>query len=756
MPTDGSSSYHLIVWFGSNRYVFPPNHDVIIGHDGAADIRLDGAAAHTQVVLHHRGDQWIAVDRGGGGMYVGGVRMSTVFIHDGRRITLGDPQHGPLLIFQFVALPTPPPRPAPAPPPPAPPTPPRDRAAAIRRLTGQARKLLPQKTEAASEKAPSAASRRGAVVQRLVVATHKLPNLLPQKDKDRPSEPAPVPAPGDGPLEVRRVRFSADGHQALADVSFTAAPGTLTAVIGLSEASTSALADVLGGAVQPSVGTVEFGGHAVAADHIRPRVAAVPRHDLLHPQLTLEQALHYAAELRFAPDTSAERRDESVRSVLDEMKLSRVRTVQLKKLTAEQRKHASLAVELLTDPALLVLDEPTAGLEPEAKQQLRETLRRLADDGRVVVVATTSHADLEGCDQVLILTPTGIPVFAGPPTQIAADLGTDDWTEIVARVSADPYGAHDEYLARHQATTTEPSAEAAPQKFGNSEPPTYPNVWRQIRIAIKRQAWLVAADQRYLIFLTILPVLFGAIALLMPGPAGLGPASPYGNSPDEAVAILAVLNIGAVAMGTALGIRDLFGESRIFRREQAHGLSATAFLTAKVVVYAIVAIVQTSIITVTAAVGKGAPTHGAVLLGNATFELFVILAVTTVVSAMVALAISAFASYFEQVLLTAVLIVFASLVFAGALFPVAGRFGLEQIAWFVPARWSFAALASTVDVHAVNLLAAADSSWKHAAGPWLRDMGMLIGLGAIATGALRWGLRRLVNRPAVTELSQAP
>ena len=118
------------------------------------------------------------------------------------------------------------------------------------------------------------------------------------------------------------MRFSVDGDQALADVSFTAAPGTLTAVIGLSEASTSALADVLGGAVQPSVGTVDFGGHDVAADYVRPRVAVVPRHDLLHPQLTVEQALRFAAEFRFTPSTSADHRDEVVRSVLDGMELT--------------------------------------------------------------------------------------------------------------------------------------------------------------------------------------------------------------------------------------------------------------------------------------------------------------------------------------------------------------------------------------------------------------------------------------------------
>ena len=96
---------------------------------------------------------------------------------------------------------------------------------------------------------------------------------------------------------------------------------------------------------------------------------------------------------------------------------------------------------------------------------------------------------------------------------------------------------------------------------------------------------------------------------------------------------------------------------------------------------------------------------------------------------MVALALSSLAAYSEQILLTAVLIVLVSLVFAGAMFPIAGRFPLEQIAGLVPSRWGFAAAASTVDVHAVNPLAEADDSWKHSSGQWLLDMGMLIGFG---------------------------
>ncbi|MGB6209890.1 FHA domain-containing protein, partial [Mycobacterium sp.] len=116
MPTEAFAS-PLIVWFGPKRYTFPVGRDVTIGRDNRADIRVDGATgstSSTHVVVHHNGRQWIAVDRGEGGIYVDGVRMSTVFIHEGKAITLGDPQHGPRLVFQLGAPPPPPP---PLPPP---------------------------------------------------------------------------------------------------------------------------------------------------------------------------------------------------------------------------------------------------------------------------------------------------------------------------------------------------------------------------------------------------------------------------------------------------------------------------------------------------------------------------------------------------------------------------------------------------------------------------------------------------------------
>lgn len=535
-------------------------------------------------------------------------------------------------------------------------------------------------------------------------------------------------------------------------MSFTAQPGTLTAVIGPSAAARTGLVNIVGGAVRPSFGHVTIGGHDPHATDARPHVGMVPQEGLLHPQLTIEQALGYLAELRLPPETSDDDRRQVVSQVLGGLELTSVRTLQVDKLSREQRKRASVAAELITAPSLLVLDEPTAGLDRPQRQRTMAALRRLADAGRVVVVSTTSVDHLDTCDQLLMLTSTGMPGFAGPPGEIEAALHTSDWPEIFDQLTNDPDRAHDEFVARGQSA---PPKEAPPAPVEPLGRPAQLGLARQIAVAARRQAWLIVGDQRYFIFLTLLALLFGGLVLTVPGHAGLGHANPYGNSPDEALEILTVLNFGAVVMGTALTVRDIFKERFLFRREQAEGLSTTAYLTAKIGVYSLVAVVQTAIITTVAVAGKGAPSRGAVLLGSAALELYVVVLVTAIVSAIVALVLSSVAKYAEQLLLMAVVLILISLLFSGGAFPLGGRFVLEQISWLLPSQWGFAASASTVDLHAVNLLAGHDAVWRHSTGWWLFDMAMLIAFGVACTAFVRWRLRRIPEpAEALTEVAQ--
>jgi hypothetical protein len=201
-------------------------------------------------------------------------------------------------------------------------------------------------------------------------------------------------------------------------------------------------------------------------------------------------------------------------------------------------------------------------------------------------------------------------------------------------------------------------------------------------------------------------------------------------------------------MGTALTIRDLVGERAIFRREQAAGLSASAYLAAKIGVYSIAALVQIGVLTWIMIAGKGAPTRGAVILGNATLELYVTLAATGIVSAMLGLALSSLARSSEQLMPMLVVTIMVSMVLAGGLIPVTGRLGLSQSSWLLPARWGFAASASTIDLRDVEPVVPADRLWSHSPHFWLLDMGMLVLMGVVITGLVRFRLR-LPMRPVI-------
>ena len=120
-----------------------------------------------------------------------------------------------------------------------------------------------------------------------------------------------------GGLEVRNVEYVVDnGKQLLSDISLTARPGTLTAVIGGSGAGKSTLARLIAGYTTPSSGSVTFEGHDIHAEYasLRSRIGMVPQDDVVHRQLTVKQALSYAAELRLPPDTSKNRPSQGRRS----------------------------------------------------------------------------------------------------------------------------------------------------------------------------------------------------------------------------------------------------------------------------------------------------------------------------------------------------------------------------------------------------------------------------------------------------------
>jgi ABC-type multidrug transport system ATPase subunit len=547
-----------------------------------------------------------------------------------------------------------------------------------------------------------------------------------------------------GGLEVNSVQFKIDGKQLLDNISLTARPGTLTAIIGGSGAGKTTLSRLIAGYTRPTGGTVTFEGHDIHAEYatMRSRIGMVPQDDVVHRQLTVNQALGYAAELRLPPDTSKEERAQVVAQVLEELDLTKHADTRVDKLSGGQRKRASVALELLTQPSLLLLDEPTSGLDPALDRQVMLMLRQLADAGRVVLVVTHSVSYLDVCDQILLIAPGGKTAFNGPPSQVGAALGTTNWADIFANVGADPDEANRRFVEQGGRRDSQAPGPESPADLGEPVPS---NLLRQLSTIARRQIRLVISDRGYSAFLAALPFLTGAVALTVKGPhPGLGPADPLGLAPTQPQYIMVLLNFGAVLMGTSLTIRDLMGERPIFRREQAVGLSTMAYLLAKVSVFYAFAIAQAAVAVFIVRLGKGAPTAHPPFFDNATFSLFVTVAGTCIASATLGLVLSAVAQSNEQIMQLLAGSIILQLVLAGGMIPVTGRAGLNQLSWLTPARWGYAAGASSIDfpdLVKVKQIPTNDPIWQHSKHIFLFDMAMLAALSLLYGGYVRWRIR---------------
>ncbi|MBA3525282.1 MAG: ATP-binding cassette domain-containing protein, partial [Geodermatophilaceae bacterium] len=527
-------------------------------------------------------------------------------------------------------------------------------------------------------------------------------------------------------VRVDHLTFQLGNGRVLTDrVSLTLRGPALMAVIGPSGAGKSTLLRLMSGELPPSSGAARYHGVTVHnhQGELRSRIGVVPQHTIAHRQLSTAKALGYTAELRLTGDTSGAERRSRVEEVLHELGLSEHGSTRIDRLSGGQQRRLSIAFELLTRPSLLLLDEPTSGLDPGLVRLVMNLLRGLADTGRQVILTTHDLGHLEMCDTVLILVPGGRTSYLGSPIGIPAFFGTDDWADIFDSLNrptqsavVDPVPPRRRRLGR-RATRTLTEAPEGPQSAMRAR-------WtQQLAVVARRQLAILSADRPYAAFLLGLPLVLATLALTVPGGAGLSP--PADPSSTEATRLLVLLVVGAAFMGTAATIRDLVAERGIYQHERAAGLLPTAYIGAKLLVFAMVAIVQSMILVGLFLLVRAGPGRGS-LLASGNVELFVAVTGTTLAGAVLGLAISSLVATVEQTMPPLVIAVMAQFVLCGGLIEITGRPVLEQLSWLSPARWGYAAAASTTDVRTIVVTAPADPLWTHSAATWTGAVAMLV------------------------------
>jgi len=540
---------------------------------------------------------------------------------------------------------------------------------------------------------------------------------------------------GDVSFEAQDLAVFAGQKQLMHDVSFRLPARTLLAVVGPSGAGKSTLLNALTGFRPADSGTVWYAGRDLYSsyDELRRRIGYVPQDDLLHTTLTVRKALEYGAELRFPPDVTASERTARVDEVLAELGLTQHANTRVSQLSGGQRKRTSVALELLTKPSLLYLDEPTSGLDPGLDKSVMHSLRTLADDGRTVVVVTHSVANLDVCDLVLMLAPGGHVAYCGPPRGALAYFDKPDFADVFLALEATPGAEWGEKFRSSKmyraAAAGGPQASRVPEELPNIRQQP---VIKQLSTLVRRYLSVVVSDRSYTRLIIAFPLLLGIIPRVVPAKNGLRALSDEPN--QDASTVLLVLILCACFMGMANSVREIVKERSIYRRERSIGLSTTAYLGSKIVVLTILTAPQALVFTLIGVLGR-TPSKG-VVLGSALAEVVIAVIATAVVSMLLGLVISTLVDNADKTMPLLVLITMAQLVLSGGLVPLVGKPGLDQVAWFVPARWGGAAVASSIDLNRVLMAGnpkfkapPRDSLWAHTASTYLADLGFCVAVG---------------------------
>jgi ABC-type multidrug transport system ATPase subunit/pSer/pThr/pTyr-binding forkhead associated (FHA) protein len=558
---------------------------------------------------------------------------------------------------------------------------------------------------------------------------------------------------GDVSLIAQDLTVRGPGGRVLLDrVSFPISERSLVAVIGPSGAGKTTLLRALTGMAPATEGAVLYDHRDLYSHYaeLRHRIGLVPQEDVIYPHLTPRRALGYAAELRFPGDTSDKERSVRVQEVLDELKLNQT-TKDRPEPTADtpaaalsggEKKRVNIALELLTKPSVLFLDEPTSSLDVELKEDVVDSMKELAKDGRTIIMVTHDLEYLDKCDRVLLLKPGGQMVFYGPSDEGLRHFGKSRWVEVYRALRAEPErdwaGEFERSSCYLQYVASGLTGQVPDSARGPAEPPPAPRSrLAQLAILCRRYTALIAADRGFLISLAVVPIVFGALVRLLAGGQGL-----VGARNVNAETTLLFLALIAVLGGAAGSVRELIKERAMYVRERTAGLSAGAYLLSKVTVLGLITGLQAAVLVLIGVAGVPLPRHGA-YLSSPLLEILLAVVVLAIASMTVGLAVSAFVDSSEKTMQALVLIAIAQVMLSGGVLALGA--GLQQLAYVAPARWGFGATASTVNLNAILLGSGkpADPLWDHRPSAWLLAMGVQVLLVVVFTLIAWWRLLRI-------------
>ena len=219
-------------------------------------------------------------------------------------------------------------------------------------------------------------------------------------------------------VEVTGLRVVRGGKEVLRDLTFSFGPGEVTGLLGPSGSGKTTLMRSIVGVQRITGGRVTVFDEPAGSTALRSRIGYVTQAASVYDDLTVEENLEFFASVLGVDH-------DRVPHYISLVDLTAERDKVVARLSGGQRSRVSLAVALLGEPDLIVLDEPTVGLDPVLRKDLWETFHRLADDGAAVLVSSHVMDEATRCDRLLLMREGRIIADDTPPG-LLEKTGADD------------------------------------------------------------------------------------------------------------------------------------------------------------------------------------------------------------------------------------------------------------------------------------------------------------------------------------------
>ena len=236
-------------------------------------------------------------------------------------------------------------------------------------------------------------------------------------------------------IEVRDLVKQYGRHTAVDHLSFTVEGGQAYGFLGPNGAGKSTTMNIMTGYLGPTEGEVLVDGHSMTEEPeaAKGRIGYLPEQPPLYPDMTVEEYLSFAAALKRVP---ARDREEELERVAGLTMLTGVEGRLIRNLSKGYRQRVGIAQALLGDPEIVILDEPTVGLDPKQIIEIRALIRDLTQRHTVIL---SSHllAEVQAvCDRILIIR-QGRMVASGTPAELERDLAGERFLQVTLKAGAD-------------------------------------------------------------------------------------------------------------------------------------------------------------------------------------------------------------------------------------------------------------------------------------------------------------------------------